>query len=70
MASCRFEANAGDATAKFSQGDTSQRTKPLYAEPPAGGCTEALCVSPGSLIRPDREVYGLVSGMAAWKTLA
>eukprot|EP00959_Pyramimonas_sp_CCMP1952_P443217 9279467-Pyramimonas_sp.AAC.1 len=50
------------------QGDPSKRTKPLYAEPPPGGYLEALGVPPGSLIRLDREVYGLVSGMAAWRS--
>eukprot|EP00959_Pyramimonas_sp_CCMP1952_P334142 6997793-Pyramimonas_sp.AAC.1 len=68
MASRKFEATVGDVTTAFMQGDPSKRTKPLYAEPPAGGYLESLGVPAGCLIRLDREVYGLVSGMAAWRS--
>eukprot|EP00959_Pyramimonas_sp_CCMP1952_P102390 2141899-Pyramimonas_sp.AAC.1 len=50
------------------QGGPSKRTKPLCAEPPPGGYLESLGVPPGSLTRLDREVYGLVSGVAAWRS--
>ena len=47
------------------QRDPSVRNEPLYATPPAEGL---LGVPEGALIRLDREVYGLVSGMSGWRS--
>ena len=43
------------------QGDPSVRDEPLYATPPPEGLPG---VPEGALIRLDRKVYGLVSGMS------
>ena len=47
------------------QGDPSVRNEPLYATPPPEGLPG---VPEGALIRLDREVYGLVSGMSGWRS--
>ena len=47
------------------QGDPSVRDEPLYATPPPEGLPG---VPEGALIRLDREVYGLVSGMSGWRS--
>ena len=47
------------------QGDPSVRDEPLYATPPPEGLPG---VPEGALIRQDREVYGLVSGMSGWRS--
>ena len=47
------------------QGDPSVRDKPLYATPPLEGLPG---VPERALIRLDREVYGLVSGMSGWRS--
>ena len=49
----------------FVQGDPSVRDEPLYATPPPEGLPG---VPEGALIRRDREVYGLVSGMSGWRS--
>ena len=49
----------------FMQGDPSVRDGPLYATPPPEGLPG---VPEGALIRLDREVYGLVSGMSGWRS--
>ena len=47
------------------QGDPSVRGEPLYATPPPEGLPG---VPEGALIRLDREVYGLVSGLSGWRS--
>ena len=47
------------------QGDPSVRDEPLYATPSPEGLPG---VPEGALIRLDREVYGLVSGMSGWRS--
>ena len=47
------------------QGDPSVRGGPLYPTPPPKGLPG---VPEGALIRLDREVYGLVSGMSGWRS--
>ena len=47
------------------QGDPSVRDEPLYATPSSEGLPG---VPEGALIRLDREVYGLVSGMSGWRS--
>ena len=54
-----------DGEKAFMQGDPSVRDEPLYAtELPEG----LPGVPEGALIRLDREVYGLVSGMSGWRS--
>ena len=66
LASLGHAATVGDATLAFMQGDPSKRAEPLYAELP-GTDLDNLDLEAGSLIRLDREVYGLVSGMSNWR---
>ena len=47
------------------QGDPSVRDEPLYATPPPEGLPG---VPEGALIRLDREVYGLESGISEWRS--
>ena len=47
------------------QGDASVRDEPQCATPPPEGLPG---VPEGALIRLDREVYGLVSGMSGWRS--
>ena len=47
------------------QRDPSARRQPLYVEPPLEGLPD---VPEGALIRLDRVVYGLVSGMSGWRS--
>ena len=47
------------------RGDPSVRDEPLYATPPPEGLPG---VSEEALIRLDREMYGLVSGMSGWRS--
>ena len=47
------------------QGDPSVGDEPLYATPPPEGLPG---VPEGALIRLDREVYGLESGMSVWRS--
>ena len=47
------------------QGDPSVRDEPLYATPPPEGLPG---VPEGALIRLDREVYALGSGMSGWRS--
>ena len=61
MASTTSETTVADGEKAFMQGDPSVRDEPLYATPPPEGLPG---VPEGALIRLDREVYGLVSGMS------
>ena len=65
LASTTSEGTLADGKKAFMQGDPSVRNEPLYATPPAEGL---LGVPEGALIRLDREVYGLVSGMSGWRS--
>ena len=47
------------------QGDPGVRDERLHATPPSEGLPG---VPEGALIRLDREVYGLVSGMSGWRS--
>ena len=49
----------------FMQGDPSVRVEPLSATPTPEGLPG---VPEGALIRLDREVYGLASGMSEWRS--
>ena len=54
-----------DGEKAFMQGDPSVRDESLYATPPPEGLPG---MPEGALIRLDREVYGLVSGMSGWRS--
>ena len=64
LASTNSEGTLADGEKAFMQGDPSVGDEPLYATPPPEGLPG---VSEGALIRLDREVYGLVSGMSGWR---
>ena len=64
-ASTTSEGTLADGEKAFMQGVPSVRDEPLYATPPPEGLPGAL---EGALIRLDREVYGLVSGMSGWRS--
>ena len=64
LASTPSEGTLADGEKAFMQGDPSVRNDPLYATPPSEGLPGVL---EGALIRLDREVYGLVSGMSGWR---
>ena len=65
LASTTSEGTLADGEKAFMQGDPSVRDEPLYATPPPEGLPG---VPEGALIRLDREVYGLVSGMSGWRS--
>ena len=65
LASTASEGMLADGEKAFMQGDPSVRDEPLHAPPPAEGLPGA---PEGALIRLDREVYGLVSGMSRWRS--
>ena len=65
LASTASEGTLANGENAFMQGDPSVRNEPLYATPPPEGLP---CVPEGALIRLDREVYGLVSGMLGWRS--
>ena len=62
LASTASEGTLADGEKAFMQG---VRDEPLYATPPPEGLPG---VPEGALIRLDREVYGLVSGMSGWRS--
>ena len=65
LASTTSEGTLADGKKAFMQGDPSVRVEPLFATPPP----ERLPGTPeGALVRLDREVYGLVSGMSGWRS--
>ena len=65
LASTTSEETLADGEKAFMQGDPSVRDEPLYATPPPEGLPG---VPEGALIRLDREVCGLVSGMSGWRS--
>ena len=65
LASTASEGMLADGEKAFMQGGPSIRDEPLYATPPPEGLPG---VPEGALIRLDREVYGLVSGMSEWRS--
>ena len=65
LASTTSKGTLADGEKAFMQGDPSVRDEPLYATPPPEGLPG---VPEGALIRLDREVYGLVSGMSGWRS--
>ena len=65
LASTTSEGTLADREKAFMQGDPSVRDEPLYATPPPEGLPG---VPEGALIRLDREVSGLVSGMSGWRS--
>ena len=65
LASTTSEGTLADGEKAFMQGDPSVGDEPLYATPPPEGLPGVL---EGALIRLDREVYGLVSGMSVWRS--
>ena len=65
LASTTSEGTLANGEEAFMQGDPSVRNEPLYATPPSEGLPGVL---QGALIRLDREVYGLVSGMSGWRS--
>ena len=65
LASSTSEETLADGEKAFMQGDPSVRDEPLYATPPPEGLPG---VPEGALIRLDREVYGLVSGISEWRS--
>ena len=64
-ASTTSEGTLADGEKAFMQGDPSVRDEPLYATPPPEGLPG---VREGALIRLDRELHGLVSGMSGWRS--
>ena len=64
LASTTSEETLADGKKAFMQGDPSVRDEPPYATPPP----ERLPVPEGALIRLNREVFGLVSGMSGWRS--
>ena len=65
LASTTSEGTLADGEKAFMQGDSSVRDEPLCATQPPEGLPG---VPEGALIRLDREVYGLVSGMSGWRS--
>ena len=65
LASTSSEGTLADGEKVFMQGDPSVRVEPLHATPPPEGLPG---VPEGALIRLDREIYGLVSGMSGWRS--
>ena len=65
LASTTSEGTLADGERAFMQGAPSVRGEPLCATPPPEGLPG---VPEGALIRLDREVYGLVSGMSRWRS--
>ena len=65
LASTMSEGTLADGEKAFMQGDPSVGDEPSYATPPPEGLPG---VPEGELIRLDREVYGLVSGMSGWRS--
>ena len=65
LASTTSEGTLADGEKTFMQSDPSVRVKPLCATPPPEGWPG---VPEGALIRLDREVYGLASGMSGWRS--
>ena len=63
LASTTSKGTLADGEQAFMQGDSSVRDEPLYASSPSEGLPG---VPEGALIRLEREVYGLVSGMSGW----
>ena len=65
LASTMSGGTLADGEKAFMQGDSSVRDEPLCATP----APEGVPAEPeGALIRLDREVYGLVSGMSGWRS--
>ena len=60
-----FASNKSYGTLAVGEKDPSARRQPLYVEPPLEGLPD---VREGALIRLDREVCGLVSGMSGWRS--
>ena len=65
LPSTTSEGTLADGEKAFMQGAPSVRDELLYATPPPEGLPG---VPEGALIRLDREVYGLVSGMSGWRS--
>ena len=65
LASTTSEGTLADVEKAFMQGDRGVREEPLCASPPPEAPPGVL---EGALIRLDREVYGLVSGMSGWRS--
>ena len=65
LASTASEGTLADGEKASMQGDPSVREEPLYATAPSEGLPG---VPEGALIRLDREVYRLVSGMSGWRS--
>ena len=65
LASTTSEGTLADGEKELVQGDPSVRDEPLYATPPPEGLPGVPEVA---LIRLDRELYGLVSGMSGWRS--
>ena len=65
LASTTSEGTLADGEKAFMQGDPIVRDEPVYATPPPEGLPG---VPEGALIRLDREVYCLVSGMSGWRS--
>ena len=61
LASTASEGTLADGEKEFMQGKPRVREEPLYATPPSEGLPG---VPEGALIRLDREVNGLVSGLS------
>ena len=65
LASSTSEGTLADGKRAFMQGDPTVRDEPLKATTPPEGLPG---VPEGALIRLDREVCGLVSGMSGWRS--
>ena len=65
LASTTLEETLADGKKAFMQGDPSVRVEALFATPPPEGLPGA---PEGALVRLDREVYVLVSGMSGWRS--
>ena len=65
LASTSSEGTLADAEKAFMQGGPSVLDEPLYATPRPEGLPG---VPEAALIRLDREVHGLVSGMSGWRS--
>ena len=60
-----FASKQSYGTLAVGEKDPSARRQPLYVEPPLEGLPDD---PEGALIRLDREVCGLVSGMSGWRS--
>ena len=60
-----FDSKQSYGTLAVGEKDPSARRQPLYVGPPLEGLPD---VPEGALIRLDREVYGLASGMSGWRS--